>query len=345
MPKGVLNPKVFEKDLEKKATRDGYGRGLMELGEMNEKVVVLTGDLKESTRAEEFFKKYPERSIECGVAEQNMTGIAAGLAAAGKIPFVSSYAVFSPGRAWDQVRVSVCYSNLNVKISGAHTGVSVGPDGATHQALEDIAIMRVLPNMTVVVPCDEIETRKMTLAAASCPGPVYFRFAREKTAVITTEEMPFEMGRAEVYWDSDNFQFSIFNFQSISKFSNLKNQIAIIGCGPLLYDCLVAAKELHGEGIGTMVINNHTVKPMDEKTIIEAVGKCGAVVTVEEHQVSGGMGSAVAEVLARNLPTPMEFVGMPDKFGESGEPGELLKKYGMDVASIKMAIKRVLARK
>jgi len=267
-----------------------------------------------------------------------MTGIAAGLAAAGKVPFVSSYAVFSPGRAWDQVRVSVCYSNLGVKIAGAHTGVSIGPDGATHQALEDIAITRVLPNMTVVVPCDAIETKKCTLAAAARPGPVYFRFTREKTPVITTPESTFEIGRANVLWDSGNFQ-------SISKFSNLQNQVAIVACGPLVYQSLIAAKELHEEGIGTMVVNNHTVKPMDVETVTRVARECGAAVTVEEHQVMGGMGSAVAEVLAANYPVPMELVGMPDKFGESGQPEELLEKYGMSVKAIKEAVKRVMARK
>ena len=341
----ILNHKLFEHDVEQTPTRDGYGEGLVELGETNPGVVVLTGDLKESTRVEAFAKKYPERFIECGVAEQNMVGIAAGLAAAGKIPFISSYAVFSPGRSWDQCRVSVCYSNLNVKIAGAHTGVSVGPDGATHQALEDIAIMRVLPNMTVVVPCDAIETKKMTLASVARPGPVYFRFAREKTPVITTAETPFEIGKAEVLWDSQNFQFSNSNFQIISEFSNLQNQVAIVACGPLVYQSLVAAKELHGEGIGTTVVNNHTVKPMDAATITKVARDCGAVVTVEEHQIMGGMGSAVAEVLAANYPVPMEYVGMPNKFGESGQPEELLEKYGMSVAAIKEAVKRVMPRK
>ena len=274
-----------------------------------------------------------------------MAGIAAGLAAAGKIPFVSSYAVFSPGRSWDQVRVSVAYSNLPVKIAGAHTGVSVGPDGATHQALEDITIMRVLPNMTVVVPCDAIETRKATVALASLTGPGYMRFAREKTPIITTADTPFEIGRAEIFWDSTlNSKFKNQNSNQIQS-SNSRNQVVIIGCGPLVYESLIAAKELHEEGIGTMVVNNHTVKPMDEKTIVDAAKRCGAVVTVEEHQVMGGMGSAVSEVLAKNFPVPMEFVGMPDSFGESGEPKELLEKYGMDVASIKKAVKKVLSRK
>lgn len=322
----VLNPKLFDKDVEQVPTRDGYGEGLVELGDTNKNVVVLTGDLKESTRAEEFAKKFPERFIECGVAEQNMMGIAAGLAAAGKIPFISSYAVFSPGRSWDQCRVSVCYSNLNVKIAGAHTGVSVGPDGATHQALEDIAITRVLPNMTVIVPCDYLETKKATLAAAQYPGPVYFRFAREKTPMITTLETHFEIGKAEIL-------------------AEYGQDAAIIACGPLVYQSLVAAKELDKDGIKVTVVNNHTVKPMDVATIMKVARNCGAMVTVEEHQIMGGMGSAVAEVLAANYPVPIEFIGMQDTFGESGQPEELLEKYGMSVAAIKRAVKNVIKRK
>ncbi len=306
--------------------RNGYGEGLMELGEKDKRVVVLTADLAESTRVLEFSKKWPERFIECGVAEQNMMGVAAGLAAAGKIPWVSSYAVFSPGRSWDQARVAVAYSNLPVKIAGAHAGVSVGPDGATHQALEDIAIMRVLPQMTVVVPCDSIETKKATLAGTVWAGPFYLRLAREKTPVVTTTETPFEIGKAEV-------------------FQEYGNDVAIVACGPLVYQSLIAAKELKDEGVEVIVINNHTIKPMDKKTIIEAAQKCGAVVTVEEHQVMGGMGSAVAEVLAQNFPVPMEFVGMPDSFGESGQPEELLEKYGMSVTKIKEAVRKVVTRK
>ena len=321
-----LNPKLFDKDVEQIPTRNGYGEGVVELGEKNKDVVVLTGDLKESTRVEEFAKRFPERFIECGVAEQNMMGIAAGLSAAGKIPFVSSYAVFSPGRSWDQLRVSVCYSNLNVNIVGAHTGVSVGPDGVTHQALEDIAITRVLPNMTVVVPCDAIETKKATLVAAGMAGPYYSRFAREKTPVITTPETPFKIGRAEI-------------------FADYGEDAAILACGPLVYQSLVAAFELEKEGVKVRVINNHTIKPMDIGMVMKAARDCGAVVTVEEHQVMGGMGSAVAEILAKNYPVPMEMIGMQDYFGESGQPEELLEKYGMSVEAIKMAVKNVIKRK
>ncbi len=321
----TLNKKLFDKNIEQLPTRNGYGDALLELGETNKDVVVLTGDLAESTRVIAFAKKYPSRFIECGVAEQNMTGIAAGLALSGKIPFVSSYAVFSPGRAWDQVRVSVCINNANVKIAGAHTGVSVGPDGATHQALEDIAIMRVLPNMVVVVPCDYEESRKATFAGAAHKGPYYFRFAREKTPCITTAATPFAIGKAEIFRKGTD--------------------VSIIACGPLVYQALVAAQELSKQGIQCEVINNHTVKPLDAKTLLASVRKTRCAITVEEHQVMAGMGSAVCELLSNTFPVPVEMIGMPDSFGESGTPTELLDKYGMSVKAIKTAIKKVLKRK
>ena len=325
MTKGVTNPKLFDEDVEQVPTRDGYGQGLVALGEKNPNVVVLTGDLSESTRANMFEEKFPERFIECGVAEQNMMGIAAGLALSGKVPFVSSYAVFVPGRCWDQLRVSVCYSKANVKVAGAHAGISVGPDGATHQALEDVASVRVLPNIVVVVPCDSIETKKATVALGEHKGPVYFRFAREKTPVITTQESPFKIGRAEIFREGAD--------------------VTIVACGPLVYQSLVAAAELEKEGISAEVINNHTIKPMDKLTLASSAKKTGAVVTVEEHQINGGLGGAVAEVLAENYPVPMERVGMPDTFGESGSPEELLEKYGMSVKKIKESVKSVLKRK
>lgn len=321
-----LNPKLFEKDVEQIPTRDGYGDGLVFLGGNNPNVVVLTGDLAESTRALKFGEKYPERFIECGVAEQNMMGIAAGLALEGKIPFISSYAVFVPGRSWDQFRVSVCYTNANVKVAGAHAGISVGPDGATHQALEDIASVRAIPNTVVVVPCDSIETRKATIAAAEISGPVYFRFAREKTPVITSEETPFKVGKAEIFYQSGT-------------------DVAIIASGPVLYKALVVAKDLNDEGISSIVVNNHTIKPIDEETILTVATQTKAVVTVEEHQTMAGCGSAVAEVLAKRYPVPVEFVGMPNVFGESGAPEELLEKYGMGVKDVKEAVRKVLKRK
>ena len=252
-------------------------------------------------------------------------GIAAGLALYGKTPFVSSYAVFSPGRNWDQLRVSVCYSKANVKVAGAHTGISVGPDGATHQALEDIAITRTLPNLTVVVPCDSIETKKATLALGKMQGPAYFRFAREKTPVMTTGTTPFEIGKAIIFREGTD--------------------VAVIGSGPVLYNAMLAAIELEKEGISVMVVNNHTIKPIDSETIIHAAKKCGAVVTLEEHQVMGGCGSAVCEVLAQNYPVPVEMVGMQNSFGESGKPEELLEKYKMDKKAVIEAVRKVIARK
>ena len=322
-----LSEKIFTDNIEQKPTRDGYGNGLVELGGQNPNVVVLCADLAESTRSLWFKEKYPERYIEMGVAEQNMAAIAAGLAVSGKIPFVSSYAVFSPGRNWEQIRTTAAYNNANVKIAGAHAGVSVGPDGATHQAIEDIATMRVIPNMKVIVPCDAIEAKKATVAAGEIYGPVYLRFAREATPVITSEETPFKIGKAEVLWHS------------------ARPEAAIIGCGHLLYNAMLAAAELEKEEISVVVLNSHTVKPIDEKTIIEAAKKCGAVVTLEEHSIIGGLAGAVAEVLAKNHPVPMEFVGMRDVFGESGPPNDLIEKYGMGVKNIKEAVKRVLKRR
>jgi transketolase len=320
-----LNPKIGSDDIEQEPTRKGYGEGLIKLGKENERVMVLTGDLAGSTQALEFGKQFPARFVEVGIAEQNMMGIAAGLALEGKIPFVSSYATFSPGRSWDQLRVSVAYSKTNVKVAGAHTGISVGPDGATHQALEDIAIVRVLPNMTVVVPCDYLETLKATIALGNMEGPAYFRFAREKTPVFTTEQTPFEIGKAYTIKEGTD--------------------VALIGCGPVLYNGLLASLELEKEGISVMVVNNHTIKPIDVEAIVDAAKKCKAVVTLEEHQVSGGAGSAIAEVLAGHYPVPIEMVGVQDHFGESGEPNELIEKYGMGDVAIKEAIKKVLNRK
>lgn len=320
-----LNPKIGQKDIEQVPTRNGYGDALAELGASNPDVVVLTADLAESTRAEAFGKKYPERFVEVGVAEQNLMGLAAGMALAGKIPFLSSYAVFSPGRNWDQLRVSVCYSEANVKVAGAHAGISVGPDGATHQALEDIAITRVLPNLTVVVPCDYWETKKATEALANMRGPAYFRFGREKTPVMTVQETPFEIGKAYTMREGSD--------------------VAIIGSGFLLYNALLAAEDLARENISVMVVNNHTIKPIDSAAIVSAAEKCGAVVTVEEHQVMGGCGSAVCEVLAGRCPVPVEMVGMLNTFGESGKPEELIEKYGMGKSAIIEAVRKVLKRK
>jgi len=306
-------------------TRDGYGKGLVAAGAKDPRIVVLSADLTESTRSLWFKEKFPERFVEMGVAEQNMATVASGMANYGKIPFISSYAVFSPGRNYEQIRTTVALNNVPVKIAGAHAGVSVGPDGATHQALEDIAIMRAMPNMIVLVPCDTIETEKATIAAAFNNKPTYLRFGREKSPVITTKDTPFEIGKAEIF--------------------KTGKDVVIIVCGILVYNALLAAEELKNEGIDAMVINNHTIKPMDEKTIIAAAKETGAVVTVEEHQIAGGMGSAISEILAKNYPVPMEFVGMKDRFGESGEPTELIEALGMGMNSIKNAVHKVLKRK
>lgn len=327
-----LNKKLFRPDIEQIAARDGYGKGLVELGGKNPDVVVLSADLTESTRVHWFAEKFPKRFIEVGVAEQNMMGIAAGLALSGKIPFVSSYATFNPGRNWDQLRVSVVYSQANVKIAGAHAGISVGPDGATHQALEDIAITRVLPGLTVIVPVDFEECKKATIAAAQeIKGPVYIRFGREKTPAMTTAQTPFKIGHAEIFRDASP--------------STGRAAVAIIGSGWLVYNALLAAEELAKFGIECMVVNNHTIKPIDRRTIVEAAKKCGAVVTVEEHQINGGAGSAVMEVLAEEYPVPVERVGMPDTFGQSGAPMELVEHYGMGKDAIIRAVRKVLKRK
>ncbi len=334
-PNAKLNQDLFdESKLKMTATRDGFGEGLVLAGEENENVVALSADLTESTRVEAFAKKFPERFFEVGVAEQNLATIAAGLGVSGKIPFIASYATFSPGRNWEQIRTTIAYNDSNVKIVGAHAGVSVGPDGATHQAIEDISTMRVMANMKVIVPCDAIEAKKATLAAAKIWGPVYIRLGREKSPVFTTDETPFTPGKVEVLWSPSSGSGRL-----------LKPQVLIIGCGQLLYNALIAARDLEKEKIGVIVLNSHTIKPLDEKKIIELARKTGAVVTVEEHQVLGGLGGAVAEILAKNAPCPMEFIGMQDVFGESGPASELVEKYGMGILNIKTAVKKVLRRK
>lgn len=320
-----LSRKLFKKNIDQVPTRNGYGEGLVEAGKKNENVVALCCDLAGSTRTKMFQDVFPNRYIQVGVAEQNMAGLAAGMAlGADKIPFISSYAVFSPGLNWSQIRVAICYSGANVKVIGAHAGISVGPDGATHQALEDVAITRALPRMTVVVPCDYEEAKKATMAIAEYKGPVYMRFARENTPVMTTKKTPFKLGRAEVFREGKD--------------------VTIVACGPVVYEALLAAEELKGE-IDCEVINSHTVKPLDEKTIIASAKKTGRVVTVEEHQIIGGLGSAVAEVLAEQLPVPMERVGMPDHYGESGEPVQLLKKWKMDKDGVVEKVRKVMKRK
>jgi transketolase len=320
-----LKSDILSKEVAQAPTRDGFGIALLELGEKNKNVVVLCADLSESTRAQKFQQKYPERFIETGVAEQNMANVAVGLALNGKIPFAATYAVFQPGRNWDQIRISGCYNEANVKYIGAHAGVSVGPDGATHQAMEDIALMRVLPHMTVLVPADVEEGRKAIHAAAALQGPVYIRFGRAPTPLFTTEKTPFAVGKATVLREGKD--------------------VAIIGAGPIVHSALLAADRLVEQGISCRVINTASVKPLDGETIEKAARDCGAVVTCEEHQVAGGVGSAIAEYLALTHPVPMEFIGMHNSFGESGEPNELLKKYKMDADGIAAAVKKVVKRK
>ena len=319
-----LNTKMFDEKVEQIPIRQGFGEGLLEAGEENLQVVGLCADLTESTKMDLFAKKFPERLIEMGVAEQNLASVASGLAAMGKIPFISSYAMFSPGRNWEQIRTTICYNNQPVKIAGSHAGISVGPDGGTHQAIEDMAITRVIPRMVVVSPCDAIEAKKATLASVDTGTPVYIRLAREKTPIITTGTTPFEIGKAQIYWQST------------------KPQVGIVATGALLHKALLATKELEGKGIEVEVMNLSTIKPLDEKAIIELAKKTGRIVTVEEHQISGGMGSAVAECLVKNFPVPMKFIGVDDQFGQSGTPDELIKHYGMDTESIIKAVTKIL---
>ncbi len=317
---------IDKKNIQMVPTRDGYGKGLVEAGEKDERVVALCADLTESTRTHWFAEKFPARFIQMGVAEQNLATVASGMANCGKIPFITSYAAFSPGRNNEQIRTTISLNNVPVKVIGCHAGISVGPDGATHQQLEDVALMRVQPRMNVIVPCDAVEAQKATIAIAFNGKPSYLRVGREKSWVFTTPQTPFEVGRAEVFRDGSD--------------------VAIIGCGILLYNALVAAEELYrDEKIDCMVVNSHTIKPLDEKTISEAAKKCNAVVSVEEHQVNGGLGSVVAECLSRNHPVPQEFIGVHDRFGESGEMNELLEHFGMGVNSIKEAVRKVFKRK
>lgn len=306
----------WENPAEKGATRDGFGTGVLEAGKADERVVVLSADLTESTRAEWFQKEFPGRFIEIGVAEQNLATVSAGMANYGKIPFFTSYAAFSPGRNWEQIRTTIALNNVHAVVCGMHAGISVGPDGATHQMLEDMAIMRAMPNMIVICACDAEEARKATLAAAQCGKPVYMRFGREKTPIITTAETPFEIGKANVLVNPEH------------------PQVAIFATGTLVHTALIAAKKLAEEGMQASVINVHTIKPLDDETVRREAERAGAVVTVEEHQITGGLGGAIAESLARAKPVPMEFVGVRDMFGQSGTPDELYAHYGMNMETI-----------
>ncbi|PIR46328.1 MAG: transketolase [Candidatus Vogelbacteria bacterium CG10_big_fil_rev_8_21_14_0_10_45_14] len=321
-----LNPNLFDDEIEQAPIRDGFGEGIVLIAREDERIVGLSADLTESTKMDAFRKEFPHRFIEMGVAEQNMASVASGLSAMGKVPFITSYAMFSPGRNWEQIRTTICYNDRKVVIAGSHAGISVGPDGGTHQAIEDIAITRVIPNMHVLVPCDKIEARKATIAATKTKTPTYIRLAREKTAIVTTESSPFAIGKANILRKPDN------------------PKVTIIACGTLVHSAILSAAELSAKGIEAIVINMHTIKPLDHETILWAAKESGAIVTVEEHQKAGGMGSAVAESLAQRLPVSMEFVGIGDMFGQSGTPQELLLHYGLSVKDITFAAQKVITR-
>ena len=317
---------IFSKDIAKKPTRDGFGTGTVEAGRENENVVVLCADLAESTRAEWFQKEFPKRFIEVGVAEQNLAALAAGFAAAGKVPFIASYAAFSPGRNYEQIRTTAALNRQSVKVAGMHAGVSVGPDGATHQMLEDIGLMRMLPNMTVIVPSDAEEARKAVVAAAKTPLPVYIRFGRSGVPVYTTPETPFEIGKANVLWESE------------------KPKVALMATGSMAYNALLAARSLDADGIGTIVLSVPTVKPLDENAVVAAASKAGRVITVEEHQVRGGFGSAIAECLSEKHPVQVVRMGINDEFGQTGEPDELIHHYKLDAPAIAGAARRMVGK-
>lgn len=326
-PNLKLNENLFNEDVEKAPTRAGYGEGLVHLGETNANVVALSADLTESTHSHKFAEKFPDRFFEIGIGEQNMAAVAAGLGVTGKIAFISSYATFSPGKNWETIRTTCIYNHANVKIAGHHAGIMTGPDGATHQATEDIAITRCLPDLDIFVPCDSIEARKATIESANIDGPVYLRYTRDKTPVITTDETPFEKGKMYDFWISDHPQVTIFS------------------TGYMTYYALLAAKELENEEINVLVINVPSIKPLDTEAILNFIRDSKAVVSVEDHQVNGGLGSAIAEVLVKNNPLPQEFIGLADTFAESGTPAELLEKYNMGTNAIKDAVKKVINRK
>lgn len=310
---------------EMKPTRDAFGETLLELGRENENIVVLSGDLEDATRAEYFKKEFPERFFNLGIAEQDVLGTAAGMSMDGLIPFACSFAVFLTNRAYDFLRISVCYNNRNVKVIGSHGGITVGEDGATAQCLEDFAITRVLPNITVVYPMDAVEMKKATRVIAEIEGPVYMRLGRPPFPILTGESDEFILGKANIMREG--------------------RDATIIACGLLVYESLQAADVLAQENIQVRVLNMHTIKPIDVDTIVQSAQATGAVVTAEEHQINGGLGSAVAEVLGRNLPVPIEMVAVNDTFGESGTPEELLTKYHLKDTDIAKAVKKVLQRK
>ena len=311
--------------LGKKDTRSGFGEGLLEIGQENENVVGLCADLTGSLKMDAFQKSFPERFFQVGIAEANMIGMAAGMTIGGKIPYTGTFANFSTGRVYDQIRQSVAYSHKNVKICASHAGITLGEDGATHQILEDIGMMRMLPHMTVIVPADFNQTKQATKAIANHFGPVYLRFGRPVVPIFVKPDADFQIGKADLLIEGID--------------------VTIIACGHLVWQSILAAQELEKLGIKAEVINMHTIKPLDEEAILTSVRKTGCVVTAEEHMLNGGLGDAVAQVLSRNLPSPQEYVGVNDKFGESGTPDELMVKYGLDAPNIVKAAQKVLQRK
>jgi transketolase len=312
-------------ELKAEPIRKGFGRGLKHAGELDVNVVACCADLTDSTQMSLFKEAFPDRFVEIGVAEQNLVTVGSGLAAMGKIPFVSSYAAFSPGRNWEQIRTTICLNDRPVKVVGSHAGISVGPDGATHQMLEDIALMRVLPNMVVVAPCDSVEAEKATLAMAKDGRPNYLRLAREATPIVTTIDTPFELGKAYVYAHGTD--------------------VTLIATGTMTYQAMLAAEQLFKEGIDAEVVHVPTIKPLDEETILKSVRKTGCVITAEEGQMIGGLGGAIAELLGEHHPVPIHRIGMKDRFGESGEPDELMTHFGLDAKHIRLAAHHIVERK
>lgn len=354
-PQLKLNQDLFKSDIsviKQAPIREGFGQGLLKSAELDSRIVGLCADLTESTKMNLFKDKFPNRFIEIGVAEQNLASVASGMAAMGKIPAITSYAMFSPGRNWEQIRTTICYNDQKVVIAGSHAGVSVGPDGGTHQAIEDLAITRVIPNMTVFSPCDVIEAEKITMLALSdeIKTPSYIRLAREKTPVITTPETPFDYTKAELYF-IPSAEIAEKRAKEAASSNNTKGthsvDVGIIATGGLLYNALRAAHELEREGFAVKVLNLHTIKPIDTQSIVELATQSGALVTVEEHQVMGGVGSAVAEVVVSQMssPVPIEFIGVQNQFGQSGTPAELIEHYGMGISHIISAAKKIIKRK
>ncbi len=327
-PNLKLNKNIFADDVEQVPIRKGFGEGLARAGEQHANIVALSADLTESTQMHFFKQRFPERFIEIGVAEQNLATVASGMAAMGKYPFFSSYAMFSPGRNWEQIRTTLAYNDRPAVIVGSHAGISVGPDGGTHQAIEDIALMRVIPRMTVLSPCDVHQARALTLALADAPRLAYLRLAREKTPVITTPETPVEIGKGQI----------LFRPEGIA-------HVAIVATGALVANALRVAKDMEKRGIKVIVANIHTIKPLDTELLVALATETRAIVSVEEHQIAGGLGSTIAEVLAATIPTPIEFIGVTDQFGQSGTPNQLIEHYGMGRDAITAAVLRVIERK